>query len=81
MPEFHDLFWKSLFQKIENIIEFFRTLFGEKVNLLVFEGAILRNEIYLTKSNYSASSQSGVQKGHEGINLKIGSNPTDTKEV
>ncbi|NBU97864.1 MAG: hypothetical protein EBS19_06580 [Spirochaetia bacterium] len=49
MPEFHDLFWKSLFQNIENIIEFFRFLFGEKVNLLDFEGAILRSEIYLTK--------------------------------
>ncbi len=49
MPEFHDLFWKSLFQNIENIIEFFRYLFGEKVNLLDFEGAILRSEIYLTK--------------------------------
>ncbi len=49
MPEFHDLFWKSLFKNIENIIEFFRFLFGEKVNLLDFEGAILRSEIYLTK--------------------------------
>ncbi len=49
MPEFHDLFWKSLFKNIENIIEFFRFFFGEKVNLLDFEGAILRSEIYLTK--------------------------------
>ena len=31
--------------------------------------------------NYSASSKSGSQMGNEGINLKIGSNPSDTKEV
>ncbi len=49
MPEFHDLFWKSLFKNIENIIDFFRFLFGEKVNLLDFEGFTPRTEIYLTK--------------------------------
>ena len=49
MPEFHDVFWKSLFQNIENIIDFFRFFFGEKVNFLDFEGSIPRTEIYLTK--------------------------------
>ena len=41
-----------------------------------------RNAINILKNcNYSASSKSRGQTGHEGINLKIGSNPTDTKEV
>ena len=31
--------------------------------------------------NYSASSKSVSRMGNEGINLKIGFNPTDTKEV
>ncbi len=49
MPEFHDLFWKSLFKNIENVIDLFRFLFGDKVILLDFEKWIPRTEIYLTK--------------------------------
>jgi hypothetical protein len=49
MPEFHDLSWKSLFKNIENVIDLFRFLFGDKVILLDFEKWIPRTEIYLTK--------------------------------
>jgi len=49
MPEFHDMFWKSLFKNIENLIEFFRFLFGDKVDLLDFKRSSIRTEIYLTK--------------------------------
>ena len=49
MPEFHDVFWKSLFKNIENLIEFFRFLFGDKVDLLDFKRSSIRTEIYLTK--------------------------------
>jgi len=49
MPEFHDVFWKSLFKNIENLIEFFRFLFGNKVDLLDFKRSSIRTEIYLTK--------------------------------
>ena len=49
MPDYYDIFWKILFQRIDCVIEFFRFFFGEKVNLLDFEGSIPRTEIYLTK--------------------------------
>jgi predicted transposase/invertase (TIGR01784 family) len=49
MPEFHDVFWRSLFANLDHLLDFFRFLFGEKVKLLNFEQAIVRREIYISK--------------------------------
>jgi predicted transposase/invertase (TIGR01784 family) len=49
MPEFHDVFWRSLFSNLDHLLDFFRFLFGEKVKLLNFEQAIVRREIYISK--------------------------------
>ena len=48
MPEFHDVFWRSLFTKLDHLLDFFTLLFGEKVKLLSFERAIIRREIYIS---------------------------------
>ena len=49
MPEFHDVFWRSLFANLNHLLDFFTYLFGEKVKLLNFERAIVRREIYISK--------------------------------
>ncbi len=49
MPEFHDVFWRSLFANLDHLLNFFTFLFGERVKLLNFEQAIVRREIYISK--------------------------------
>jgi predicted transposase/invertase (TIGR01784 family) len=49
MPEFHDVFWRSLFANLDHLLNFFTFLFGEKVKLLNFEQAVVRREIYISK--------------------------------
>ncbi len=49
MPEFHDVFWRSLFSNLNHLLDFFTFLFGEKVKLLNFEQAVVRREIYISK--------------------------------
>jgi predicted transposase/invertase (TIGR01784 family) len=49
MPEFHDVFWRSLFANLNHLLDFFTFLFGEKVKNLSFERAVVRREIYVSK--------------------------------
>ena len=49
MPEFHDVFWRSLFANLDHLLNFFTFLFGEKVKILSFEQAVVRREIYISK--------------------------------
>jgi predicted transposase/invertase (TIGR01784 family) len=49
MPEFHDVFWRSLFTNLDHLLDFFTFLFGEKVKILSFERAVVRREIYISK--------------------------------
>jgi hypothetical protein len=37
MPEFHDVFWRSLFANLDHLLDLFTFLFGEKVKNLSFE--------------------------------------------
>jgi hypothetical protein len=45
MPDYHDIFWKLLFQRIYCAIEFFRFLLKEKSELLELENLVLIQEI------------------------------------
>jgi hypothetical protein len=49
MPEFHDVFWRSLFANLDHLLDLFTFLFGEKVKNLSFERAVVRREIYVSK--------------------------------
>jgi len=49
MPEFHDVFWRSLFANLNHLLDFFTFLFGEKVKNLSFERAVVRREIHISK--------------------------------
>ena len=45
MPDYHDVFWKLLFQRIDCAIEFFRFILNEKSELLELENLVLIQEI------------------------------------
>ena len=45
MPDYHDIFWKLLFQRMDCAIEFFRFLLKEKSDLLELENLVCINEI------------------------------------
>jgi hypothetical protein len=45
MPDYHDIFWKLLFQRIDCAIEFFRFILNEKSELLELENLVLIQEI------------------------------------
>ena len=49
MPDYHDIFWKLLFQRIDCAIEFFRFLLKEKSEFLELENLIFIHEIYYRK--------------------------------
>ena len=49
MPDYHDIFWKLLFQRIDCAIEFFRFLLKEKSNFLDLENLIFIKEINYRK--------------------------------
>ena len=49
MPDYHDIFWKLLFQRIDCTIEFFRFLLNEKSNLIELENLVLIQEIEYRK--------------------------------
>ena len=49
MPDYHDIFWKLLFQRIDCAIEFFRFLLKEKSDFLELENLIIIQEIYYRK--------------------------------
>ena len=49
MPDYHDIFWKLLFQRIDCAIEFFRFLLKEKSELLELENLVIIQEIYYRK--------------------------------
>jgi predicted transposase/invertase (TIGR01784 family) len=49
MPDYHDIFWKLLFQRMDCAIEFFRFLLKEKADLLELENLIFIQEIYYRK--------------------------------
>jgi predicted transposase/invertase (TIGR01784 family) len=49
MPDYHDIFWKLLFQRIDCAIEFFRFLLKEKSELLEIENLVLIQEIEYRK--------------------------------
>ncbi len=46
MPDYHDVFWKLLFQRIDCAIEFFQFLLGEKVEFLDLDNIVSIQEIY-----------------------------------
>jgi hypothetical protein len=49
MPDYHDIFWRLLFQRIDCTIELFRFLLKEKAKLLELENLILIKDIYFRK--------------------------------
>ncbi len=49
MLDYHDIFWKLLFQRIDCAIEFFRFLLKEKSELLDLENLIFIQEINYRK--------------------------------
>jgi hypothetical protein len=49
MPDYHDVFWRLLFQRIDCVIEFFRFLLKEKAELLDLENIVEVQEIYYRK--------------------------------
>ncbi len=49
MPDYHDIFWKLLFQGIDCVIEFFRFLLKEKSEFLELENLGIIHEIYYQK--------------------------------
>jgi hypothetical protein len=49
MPDYHDVFWRLLFQRIDCAIEFFRFLLKEKVELLELENLVSIQEIFYRK--------------------------------
>jgi predicted transposase/invertase (TIGR01784 family) len=49
MPDYHDVFWRLLFQRMNCAIEFFRFLLGEKIKILDLEKLILVKDIYYRK--------------------------------
>ena len=49
MPDYHDVFWKLLFQRIDCAIEFFRFLLKEKSKLLELVNINIVQEIYYRK--------------------------------
>ncbi len=49
MPDYHDIFWKLLFQRIDCAIEFFRFLLKEKSEFLELEYLGIIQEIYYRK--------------------------------
>ncbi len=49
MPDYHDIFWKLLFQRIDCAIEFFRFLLKEKSKLLELENINIIQDIYYRK--------------------------------
>ena len=49
MPDYHDIFWKLLFKRIDCAIEFFRFLLKEKSELLELENLVIIQEIYYRK--------------------------------
>jgi predicted transposase/invertase (TIGR01784 family) len=49
MPDYHDVFWKLLFQRIDCAIEFFRFMLGEKVKILELEKLLPVKDIYYRK--------------------------------
>jgi predicted transposase/invertase (TIGR01784 family) len=49
MPDYHDVFWRLLFQRIDCAVEFFRFLLGEKAEQLELEKLIFVKDIYYRK--------------------------------
>ena len=49
MPDYHDVFWRLLFQRIDCIIEFFRFLLKEKSDILELDNLVFIQEIYYRK--------------------------------
>jgi hypothetical protein len=49
MPDYHDIFWKLLFKRIDCAIEFFGFLLKEKSDFLELENLIFIQEIYYRK--------------------------------
>ncbi len=49
MPDYHDIFWRLLFQRIDCAIEFFRFLLKEKSKLLELENLVFIQEILYRK--------------------------------
>jgi len=49
MPDYHDVFWRLLFQRIDRAIEFFRFLLKDKSEFLVLENLVFIQEIIYRK--------------------------------
>jgi predicted transposase/invertase (TIGR01784 family) len=49
MPDYHDVFWRLLFGRVDCAIEFFRFLLKEKSELLVLENIVFIQEIIYRK--------------------------------
>ena len=49
MPDYHDVFWRLLFQRIDCATEFFRFILKEKAELLELEKLLLVKDIYFRK--------------------------------
>ena len=49
MPDYHDVFWRLLFQRIDCAIDFFRFLLKEKAELLELEKLVFVKDIYFRK--------------------------------
>jgi hypothetical protein len=73
MPDYHDIFWRLLFQRIDCTIELFRFLLKEKAKLLELENLILIKDIYFRKKKllYDILFEIPIRRSFEipGMNL------------
>ncbi len=49
MPDYHDIFWKLILQRIDCAIEFFRFLLKEKAEFLELENLLSIQDIFYRK--------------------------------
>ena len=49
MPDYHDVFWRLILQRLDCAVEFIRFILKEKVELLELEKLTLIKDIYYRK--------------------------------
>ena len=49
MPDYHDVFWRLILQRLDCAVEFIRFILKEKVELLELEKLLIVKDIYYRK--------------------------------
>ena len=73
MPDYHDVFWRLLFGRIDCAIEFFRFLLKEKSEFLDIENLVFIQEIYYRKKKllYDILYEIPIQNSNEKLYFLI----------